>query len=65
VIGNTTNLAARLQALTRELSAAIAVDAATWVAAGDAGRGFERPPNTPIRGRHQTEDVYVLPLARP
>jgi class 3 adenylate cyclase len=61
-IGNTTNLAARLQSLTRELDAAIVIDVATWTAAGDAGADFEQHEKTPIRGRRQTEDVYVLPL---
>jgi hypothetical protein len=32
-------------------------------AAEQAGQGFERHPNTPIRGRQQTADVYTLPLA--
>src|SRR5262249_8291008 len=34
-IGNTTNLAARLQSLTRDLNAAIVIDAATQKVAGD------------------------------
>jgi class 3 adenylate cyclase len=61
-IGNTTNLAARLQSLTRELDAAIVIDARTWRVAGEAAATFELHAHTPIRGRHQTEDVYVLPL---
>jgi class 3 adenylate cyclase len=61
-IGNTPNLAARLQALTRELRAAIAVDAVTWSAAGPLAASFDHRPQVPIRGRRQTEDVYVLPL---
>jgi class 3 adenylate cyclase len=64
-IGNTTNLAARLQSLTRDLDAAMVIDAATWTAAGDAKADFERHEQTPIRGRRQTEDVYVLPLTVP
>lgn len=64
-IGNTTNLAARLQSLTRDLDAAIVIDAATWAAAGDARADLERHEKTPIRGRYQTEDVYVLPLTVP
>ncbi len=61
-IGNTTNLAARLQSLTRDLHAAIVIDAATWVAAAESAADFERHEHMPIRGRRQTEDVYVLPL---
>jgi adenylate cyclase len=64
-IGNTTNLAARLQSLTRDLAAAIVIDARTWTSAGDAAADFESHERTPIRGRRQTEDVYVLPLAAP
>jgi class 3 adenylate cyclase len=62
-IGNTSNLAARLQGLTRELDAAIVIDAATWTAARDVVAGFERHGRMPIRGRRQTEDIYALPLA--
>ena len=61
-IGNTTNLAARLQALTRELDAAIVIDSATWRDAGEAGSAFAKHPDTAIRGRALTEDVYALPL---
>lgn len=64
-IGNTTNLAARLQSLTRELEADIVIDAATWLAAGEAGADFQRREKTPIRGRRQSEDVYLLPLEAP
>jgi class 3 adenylate cyclase len=64
-IGNTTNLAARLQSLTRELAAAIVIDARTWAAAGEAAADFERHERMSIRGRRQTEDVYVLPLTAP
>jgi hypothetical protein len=58
-------VAARLQSLSRDLDAAIVIDAATWTAAGDARVDFERHEKTPIRGCHQTEDVYVLPLTVP
>jgi class 3 adenylate cyclase len=61
-IGDTTNLAARLQGLTRELDAAILIDAATMRNAGDAASDFERRERVTIRGRRQTEDVYVLLL---
>lgn len=64
-IGNTTNLAARLQSLTRDLNVAIVIDAATQKAAGDVTTDFEQHAQTPIRGRRQAEDVYALPLTMP
>jgi class 3 adenylate cyclase len=59
-LGNTTNLAARLQGLTRDLDAAMVIDLATWRAAGEP-REFERREQVAIRGRSQREDLYVLP----
>ena len=64
-LGNTSNLAARLQSLTRDLDAAMVIDLATWRAAGDAAQDFERREAVPIRGRQHREDAYVLPLASP
>jgi class 3 adenylate cyclase len=61
-IGNTTNLAARLQALTRDIRAAIAVDATTFEAAPEECVGFAAHPKTPIRGRDEPIDVHALPL---
>jgi len=61
-IGNTTNLAARLQGLTRELDASLVIDRATWERAQHAGEGFERRPDVPIRGRREAQDVYALPI---
>jgi class 3 adenylate cyclase len=61
-IGNTTNLAARLQGLTRELDAAVVIDAATWERAQHAAAGFARKAEVPIRGRRETQDVYALPM---
>jgi class 3 adenylate cyclase len=63
-LGNTTNLAARLQALTRELEASIVIDTATQRSAGDAAAGFERREQVQIRGRSQREDLYLLPINR-
>jgi class 3 adenylate cyclase len=63
-IGDIANLAARLQSFTRECDAAIAIDAATHAAAGSAAADFECLSGIRIRGRRQTEDVYVLPQAR-
>jgi class 3 adenylate cyclase len=61
-IGNTTNLAARLQGLTRELDAAVVIDQLTRGRAGAACAGFEKRPAVPIRGRRETQDIYVLAL---
>jgi class 3 adenylate cyclase len=63
VVGNTTNLAARLQVLTRDLDAAIAVDAATRQRARAACTGFQLHPAQRIRGRSDPIDVFALPLA--
>ena len=63
VIGDTTNLAARLQALTRELGASIAIDESTQRAAGYVCADFARHREVPIRGRSQRIDVFALPLA--
>ena len=60
-LGNTTNLAARLQELTRELDAAVVTDSATHRAAGDTAAGFQLRKDFPIRGRSQRENVYLLP----
>ena len=63
-IGNTTNLAARLQSLTRELGASVVIDADTCERAQSAAEDFEKRPDVPIRGRRETQDVYVLPMQR-
>jgi len=61
-IGNTTNLAARLQGLTRELDASLVIDRGTWERAENAGTNFEKRPGVPIRGRRETQDLYVLAM---
>ncbi len=63
-IGNTTNLAARLQGLTRDWNAAIVIDARTRDAAPGEARDFESREHTPIRGRRELERLYALPLER-
>jgi adenylate cyclase len=63
VIGHTTNLAARLQALSRELDAAIVVDATTHRAADYVCADFERARDVEIRGRRERLDLYYLPRA--
>ncbi len=64
-IGNTVNLAARLQALTRSLDASIAIDEPTRQGATHVAADFERRAGTPIRGLRERVNVYVLPLASP
>ncbi len=59
-IGNTTNLAARLQSLTRDLDAMLVIDCTTWERAQPAAAGFEKRPRVPIRGRRETQDLYCL-----
>ncbi|MBW2295189.1 MAG: adenylate/guanylate cyclase domain-containing protein, partial [Deltaproteobacteria bacterium] len=61
-IGNTTNLAARLQSLTRDLGGALVIDATTWERAQPSASGFEKRPDVEIRGRQETQDLYILPL---
>ena len=63
-IGNTTNLAARLQSLTRELGAPIVIDDETHRAAAEAARDFERRPDTTIRGLRAPRDIFVLAHGR-
>ena len=60
-LGHTTNLASRLQALTRELGAAMIIDEATWRRSGDQAPAFRRYGEVPIRGLRQSETLYVMP----
>jgi adenylate cyclase len=62
VIGNTVNLAARLQSVTRELDAAVTIDDTTFRRAGRACADFVRHGDLAIRGRSQPETVHALPL---
>jgi class 3 adenylate cyclase len=61
-LGNTTNLAARLQALTRERGAAVMLDEVTRRAAGSEARDFRSIGIVPIRGRSVPIEAFVLPL---
>jgi adenylate cyclase len=61
-VGSTTNLASRLQSLTRELGASIALDETTRDRAGTACTDFARHENLTIRGRTGRFDVFALPL---
>ncbi len=60
--GQPDNLAARLQALTRDLDAAMVIDLATQRAAGEVAADFDLREQLRIRGRAKQEDVYLLPL---
>ncbi len=61
VLGDTTNLAARLQTLSRELDASVVVDGATHASASDLMQGFVRHAQRPIPGRHGHIDLFALP----
>jgi class 3 adenylate cyclase len=60
-IGSTTNLAARLQSLTREMNAAVLIDATTHARAGADATAFVEHANVPIRGRKNAETLFALP----
>jgi class 3 adenylate cyclase len=62
-VGDVVNLASRIQGLTRELKAAVAIDARTHRSAGGSAACFERHEQVRIRGRAEPVDVYALPLA--
>jgi class 3 adenylate cyclase/transposase len=64
VIGETTHLAARLQALTRDLDASIAIDEVTRRGAGYVCADFALHRDVSLRGGTGRVDVFVLPLAR-
>ena len=61
-LGNTTNLAARLQAMSRELSASVVIDASTFRGARDVAEDFVDQGELPIRGRNHPERIYALPI---
>jgi adenylate cyclase len=62
-VGDVVNLASRIQGLTRELHAAVAIDACTHRTAGEWAARFERHERVRIRGRAEPVDVYSLPSA--
>jgi class 3 adenylate cyclase len=62
-LGNTTNLAARLQAMSRELVASVVIDAATRERAREAAADFVDQGELPVRGRTQGQRAFALPLA--
>jgi class 3 adenylate cyclase len=61
-LGNTTNLASRLQALAREREAAVVIDESTRRAAAHAARDFVSIGIVPIRGRRVPVEVFTLGL---
>jgi len=61
-VGSTTNLAARLQSMTRDLGASIALDETTRERAAYVCTDFTRHANLAIRGRTARFDVFALPL---
>jgi class 3 adenylate cyclase len=62
-VGDVVNLASRIQGLTRELQAAVAIDDRTHRTAGEPASRFERHEQVHIRGRAEPVDVYALPLS--
>ena len=62
-VGDVVNLVSRLERLTRELRAAVAIDARTHRRAGDSAASFRLHEQVPIRGRAEPVDVYSLPIA--
>jgi class 3 adenylate cyclase len=64
-IGTTPNLAARLQALTREFDASMVIDAPTRREAPYVTADFIKQERIPIRGLSHPFDLYVLPLGKP
>lgn len=62
-LGNTTNLAARLQSLSRDLQAAIVVDDTTAARAGSQAQGFVSQGPTLLRGRSAAVVVHSLGVA--
>jgi class 3 adenylate cyclase len=62
-LGNTTNLAARLQSLSRDLHASVVIDDATASRAGSELAGFVARGPTEIRGRSETISIHTLAQA--
>jgi class 3 adenylate cyclase len=65
VLGNTTNLAARLQALSRDLEASVVIDEATAAACAGELAGFERVGLRQVRGRSRPLLLHALPRSAP
>jgi adenylate cyclase len=68
VLGDTVNVASRLEALTRELGASMAasqalVDRALTQAGPDVLHGMRQHPRLTVRGRAEALDLWILPRA--
>jgi class 3 adenylate cyclase len=61
-LGNTTNLASRLQSVAREREVGVVIDEHTHRAAAHAARGFVSIGIVPIRGRQVPVEVFTLEL---
>jgi class 3 adenylate cyclase len=61
-LGRTVNLAARLQAMTRDLNASILLDETTYTRAGQVSVGFVTRPSVSIRGLREVETLFSLDL---
>lgn len=59
VIGNTTNLAARLQGMTRDLDVSIVIDDLTRQRGGDAAAVFRRKEGVRVKGRSDALTVHL------
>lgn len=64
-IGDTVNVASRLQNLCRDLEASIVVDSPTRMGAGIAATRFELRESVRIRGRAQLQDLWARPFSPP
>lgn len=64
VIGNTTNLAARLQAMTRDLGVSIVIDATTCERGGAAAEAFSAREDVRVRGRSEAMTIYLAEPVR-
>ena len=62
-VGRTTNLASRLEALTREIDSPLLVDEATWRGAGELLQDCRLIERIRIRGFDSPLDLYALPCA--
>lgn len=61
-IGDTVNVASRLEGQTRTLDAAVVIDEPTFAQAGDATGGFAPRGAISVKGRAEQVPVFALPL---
>jgi adenylate cyclase len=61
-LGSTVNLAARLEGLSKLISATIVIDHDTWRAAGEERTGFDEHRHQRIRGFERRYDVFAQPV---